>query len=344
VWLTSLKIANLLEGLYICKRIKILTKGGKDLSSKVGLIYMLENIDAEEGVDVFEIAPTIMYFGELIRSANSVLGYEQKIDVRIKPFAEGSWITEFILQSTYIDNIINYISSEEGKDLFLLLGLLGISNIRAGITGVAQIIRFTKGFVSNFKKTGGKITYINDKGEELTVSLEEHKLVQSPLIQNNYYNCMISPFDKFPTVSAVSLSNIEGELEQRFTPSDKPAFKAYVNAELFEDTEDVETVLSNVFLKPKRGSFSGMEQAYSFIMGDSTLWPVTIEDEGFLSKIRSGETRLYSEDVLKVNLKILQKKDAVNKIANKYVITEVLEYTKYEERKQLRINDFTDDE
>lgn len=319
-------------------------EGGKSLSSKVGLIYMLEDIDAEEGVDVFEIAPTIMYFGELIRSANTVLGYEQKIDVRIKPFAEGSWITEFILQSTYIDNIINYIRSEEGKDLFLLLSLLGIANLKSGIAGVAQIIRFTKGLVSNFKKEGNKFIYTNDKGEELRVSTEEHKLVQSPLIQNNYYNCMISPFDKFPNVNAVTISNIEGEPEQRFTPSDKPAFEEYANAELSEDTEDVETVLPNVFLKPKRGSFSGMEQSYSFIMGDSTLWPVTIEDEGFLSKIRSGEIRLYSEDVLKVNLKIQQKKDTANKVVNKYVITEVQEYTKYEKPKQLSMDDFTDDE
>lgn len=67
------------------------------LANTLDLIYKLENVSADEG------APNLIQFGELIRSANAVWGYEQKIDVRIKPFAEGSWITEYIIQSTYLE-------------------------------------------------------------------------------------------------------------------------------------------------------------------------------------------------------------------------------------------------
>ncbi|MGI6318467.1 MAG: hypothetical protein ACOX1J_07075 [Dethiobacteria bacterium] len=313
------------------------------MPTTVDVIYQLENINAEEGIDVFEIAPVLMHFGELIRSANTVLGYEQKIDIRIKPFKEGSWITQFVLENAYISNLLSYLQSKEGTDLLLLLAFLGLNNIREGIVGVAGIIRFTKGVVSNFikSKDGNKVTYINEKGEKLTVSLAEHKLVQSPLIQNNYYNCTIAPLDKFPSATAVTVKvNKEGEPEQKFTQADKPAFDAYIKSELLEDVEDNVVESKGIFVKPKRGSYSGTEQAYSFIIGDTTLWPVAIEDEIFLNNLRSGDIRLYAEDVLKVDLEVRQKKDSTNKVRTSYAITKVLEYIKYEKPKQLNMKDF----
>ncbi len=313
------------------------------MPTTVDVIYQLENIDAEEGIDVFEIAPVLMHFGELIRSANTVLGYEQKIDIRIKPFKEGSWITQFVLENTYISNLLSYLQSKEGTDLLLLLALLGLNNIREGIVGVAGIIRFTKGVVSNFikSKDGNKVTYINEKGEKLTVSLAEHKLVQSPLIQNNYYNCTIAPLDKFPSATAVVIKvNKEGELEQKFTQADKSAFNAYIKSELLEDVEDNVVESKGIFIKPKRGSYSGTEQAYSFVIGDNILWPVAIEDEFFLNNLRSGDIRLYAEDVLKVDLEVRQKKDSTNRVRTSYAITKVIEYIKYEKPKQLNMKDF----
>lgn len=316
------------------------------MSTKVDLIYQLDNINAEEGVDVFEIAPVLLHFGELIRSANSVLGYEQKIDVRVKPFSEGSWITEFVLQNTQINSLINYFQGKEGSELLLLLSLLGLAR-KAGITGVSGIVRFTKGAVSRFKKNENEntVTYFNEKGEKIIVSLAEHKLVQSPLIQNNYYNCVITPLDKFPSATAVTVRvNKQGEPEQKFTQADRPAFDTYAKTELLEDVEENISLLKGVFLKPKRGSYSGMEQAYSFIMGDSILYPVAIEDKDFLNKIRSGDIRLYSEDALKVDLEIRQKKDAMNKVQNKYAIIKVVGYAQYEKPRQLNLENFLKDE
>lgn len=311
----------------------------------VDLIYKLENINAEDGVDVFEIAPILMHFGELIRSANTVLGYEQKIDVRVKPFAEGSWITEFVIQNAHVNNLINYLKGKEGSDLMILLSILGLS-VKEGISGVAGIIRFTKGFVLNFKKNGETVSYINDKGEKLVVSLEEHKLVQSPLIQNNYYNCVIAPLDKFPKTTAVAIKvNKEGQTEQKFTPADKHAFEEYSKTELLEDVEENVSEWNGVFIKPKRGSYSGTEQSYSFVISDNfTLWPVTIEDEVFLDRLRSGDIRLYSEDVLRVDIEVRQKKDATNKIRTNYAIIKVSEYMKYEKPKQLKIEDIIKEE
>ncbi|GFN35838.1 hypothetical protein [Tepidimicrobium xylanilyticum] len=315
------------------------------MASRVDLIYKLENVDAEDGIDVFEIAPILMQFGELVRNANNVLGFEQKIDIKVKPFKEGSWITEFILQNTPMQNLINYLQSKQGQELILILSLLGL-NIKDGIKGVAGIIRFTKGLVSNFKiNKNNTVTYYNEKGEKIEVSMEEHKLVQSPLMQNNYYNCTIAPLEKFPNTTAVSFKiNKEDTHEQKFTYADKEAFEEYAASELFEDVEDNVTTMNGVFVKPKRGSYSGTEKSYSFVIGENVIWPVTIEDEDFLKSLQSGDIRLYSEDVLKVDLEIRQTKDSNNRVRANYAITKVNEYIKYEKPKQISFDDVIKDD
>lgn len=315
------------------------------MSLRSELIYKLDGINADDGVNIFEIAPILMGFGELIRSANDVLGFDNKIDVKVKPFKEGSWITEFVLQSNIVTDLLNYLDTTEGNNVLTLLAFLGL-DMKSGIHGVANIIRFTKGHVSNFvrKEDGKTIEYMNENGEKITVSLPEHKLVQSPLIQINYYNSIVSPLDKFPSATSVSTKvNVDGHSEQIFSEKDKEYFEIYANTELLEDVEENVSILNSVLLKPKRGSYSGEEKAYSFIMGDNnTLWPVSIEDEDFLNKMKDGEIRPYTEDVLKVNLEIRQKKDSKNKIMTHYSITKVLDYIRYEKPRQMNLEDYMD--
>jgi hypothetical protein len=316
-------------------------------SHKTQVIYKLEGINAEDGVDIFDIAPILMHFGELVKVSSAALGLEQKVDVKIKPFREGSWITDFILQhKDSVTGLFHYLKGSDGQDFLILMQLLGLS-AKDGITGLAGIIRFTHGKVSNFIKNndGETVTYVSPTGEKMKVSMPEHRLVQSPLVQNNYYHCVVVPFDKFPTASAVKFETPENSSEQTFTEKDKPFFEEYARTELLEDVEENVSMLNGVYLKPKRGSYAGEEKAYSFVMGENNvLWPVTIDDEAFIRRLSAGDLRLYSEDVLKVELEIRQKKDATNRVLTTYSIKKVLEYTRYEKPKQLGIQDLIDKE
>lgn len=313
---------------------------------QVQVIYKLDGINAEDGVDIFEIAPVLMRFGELIKSSSEVLGFKQKVDVKIKPFREGSWITDFIFQNQHlIGDLFNALKSPDGQSLLIVLQLLGLS-AKDGVYGLKQIVEFTKGKVSNFKKDNDQrtVTYESPTGEKMSVSLAEHKLVQSPVVQNNYYHCTIAPLDKFPTATAVVFKTSNDDKGVSFTDLDRSAFEEYAKEELLDDVEENVSNLNGIFLKPKRGSYSGEEKAYSFVMGENNvLWPVTIDDEDFLRKLGNGDWRLYSEDVLKVDLEIRQKKDERNKVMTTYAIKKVLEYTKFEKPKQLDMTDFLDE-
>lgn len=308
------------------------------MPDKIQIVYKLDNIDPEDGVDVFEIAPILMSFGELIRSSNETLGFDQKIDIKVKPFKSGSWITEFVLQNKPIMDLLSYAHTAQGQDLLLLCQILGI--VTGSFVGVVGIVRFTKGVVNRFKKSddGKTVVYENEKGEKLTVSLPEHRLVQSPLVQTNYYNCVVAPYDKFPSTTAISTKlNTPDSEAQVFTPEDKKYFEQYASTELLEDVVDNVSKMSGVFIKPKRGPYSGDEKAYSFIMGDSVIWPVTMEDQSFRSKLITGEVRPYSEDVLKVDIEVHQKKDSNNKIITSYSIAKVIDYIRYEKPRQINL-------
>lgn len=303
---------------------------------KINLIYRLDNINSDDGVDIFEIAPILMNFGELIRNANNVLGNHEIIDVRVKPFQEGSWITEFIFQAPLIDGLLQYLQSDDGNKLMLIIAFLGF-DVKSGITSVADIIRFTKGKVDDFtfNESKSKVKYFDGMGGSIEVEIPVHRLVQSPLIQNNYYNGVLSPYDKFPTVGSVSIGRRD-EKAQVFTTEDKMFFEEYCKTTLFEDIEENPILMNGVYLKPKRGSYTGEDKAYSFYMGDSILYPTTIEDLEFLEKLKLGDVRLFQEDVLLVDLEIRQKKDQFNKVVNHYAIKKVLNYLAYERPKQLK--------
>lgn len=306
------------------------------MSQKTEIIYKLDNIDADDGVDIFEIAPILMSFGELIKSSSDTLGFEQKIDVKVKPFKEGSWITEFIIHQETIRNLFNLAKDPNAQAVGLILAMLGLS-AKDGIKGVVGVVRFTKGKVNNFKKKDEEtVTYINDAGEELEVTMPEHRLVQSPLVQINFYNGVIAPLEKFPTAGSVTI-NVDNK-PVTLDENDKKDFEEYARTELLEEVEENITSLDNIFIKPKRGSYSGEEKAYSFYFGESILYPTTIEDEDFLDMLKSGSIRLFHEDVLKVNLEIRQKKDVTNKLVNHYSIKKLLEYIEFQKPRQMRID------
>lgn len=133
---------------------------------------------------------------------------------------------------------------------------------------------------------------------------------------------------------------MDGHTEQVFTDFDREYLTNYAKQELLEDVQETLHTMQGVYLKPKRGSYSGEEKAYSFIMGESNvLYPVSILDEKFLNQLKQGEIRPFTEDVLMVNLQIRQKKDGKNKIINSYSITEVIEYIKYERPHQMNLSD-----
>jgi len=73
-------------------------------------------------------------------------------------------------------------------------------------------------------------------------------------------------------------------------------------------------------------------------MDGTALWPVTITDEGFLERLKSGDVRLHSEDSLRVDLEINQRVNAKSVVTGShYTITKVLQYVPYSPPDQMEL-------
>ena len=96
-----------------------------------------------------------------------------------------------------------------------------------------------------------------------------------------------------------------------FTSKDVPALEEAKPLELPSPPQSEQEVENTnvVFLRPKRGSFEGESSKWSFRKGgrQGEVVQANIKDTDFLHKLESGDYRLSSNDVLKVELKEKQR-------------------------------------
>lgn len=313
---------------------------GKRMSTE--LIYKLDGIDPEMGVDVYEIAPVLMQFGNLVRAAADELDMGVDIDVRVKPFAEGSWIAQFVLHMGPIQSLLAYLGTPEGQSVEHLLALLFGIGVPAGVVaiGVTKVIRHVKGNVSRFTPgASGTFTYYDESDRGITVLGDVHTLIQSPTIQTTLYGSGMAPLDKFPGIDAVVIEARDGS-QERITEHDREAFTQYAKSELAEEVEETITPVNGIYLHPHRGSYEGEGTRYTFINDGNSLWPVTITDEHLLADLKSAAIKFHGLDLIRVDMEWHQKKNAkTNAVSTRYVITRMVEYIPYRQPTQSSLLD-----
>jgi hypothetical protein len=295
---------------------------------KIKLVYKFENVDADFGIDIFKAGPLFVSLGELIKEANQVVGkHPGDIGINIKPATPGSYIQELIIYApSWYSQLTHLINNPQVRDLKEILEWIGIIG-----TGGPSLVKFIKWCHGKWDKVedAGPNEYKYFAGDQtMVIPGEVHTLIQNNTIQNNIKNVFYAyPRDiageevRLTTYDA----DIPGDTKVEFTKEDIDDFGVYGKQELLE--VDANETVSTFFLKPKHGSYRGDKGPYSFfINGKDILAPVYIEDETFLNQLMSGDVRLHEQDLLKVQLRTIQKLDVNNELRTTYYIVEVLEY------------------
>ena len=289
------------------------------------LIYKLEGVDPQNGINLFEIIPTLENLGLLIKESGQISLETGEIEVKVKPFKAGSFEIDLLIGSA-----VTLFSSNEVTALINLLTLIGI--------GIG-VIRFVHGKVNQFKKVNNKIIYYNSDNQEQEVSVKTHQFVQNENIQKALSGAITTPMKNISEVEGISLQIEDREDKVLITNEDLNSLEEYNKIELDDDSNKIENVTS-MYIKPERGSYSGGEKQYTFIAGkDNKLYPTTIQDEDFINKLKNGTIRLFHEDILFVRLRTKQKiSKKTGKITNEYFIEEVLEYIDHKAKDQQRLS------
>ena len=277
------------------------------------LIYKLEGVDPQNGIDLFEIVPTLENLGLLIKESGKLTLETGEIEVKVKPFKAGSFQIDLL-----ISNAVTLFSSNEVTALVNLLTLIGI--------GIG-VIKFVGGKVNQFKKVNSKIIYYNSDNQEQEVDVKTHQFIQSESIQKSLCGSITTPMKNILEVEGISLQIENREDKISISHEDLSSLEEYNKTELDDDSNKTENV-ANIYVKPERGSYSGGEKQYTFIAGkDNKLYPTTIQDEDFIGKLKDGTIRLFHEDILFVRLRTKQKiSRKTGRITNEYIVEKVIDY------------------
>ena len=298
------------------------------MSIDIEFIYKLdgENID-KTGVNIRDLAPILLSLADLIEEGNkTVYPNGSDIAVNVKPFGKGSFVVDISVFSKIWEGLTNLINQHTIQDIKTLLEWLGL--LGGGGVGVITLIKFLKGKPKEVKKiNANEITYINEKGNSLTVNVNVDKLYNNGSIHNYIKQSIVDPFenkeiDKIETFLKLKESETKMKIDKADIPAIKEGLVEGATTSHSDDETDNQPIV--MYLHPKKIDLEGDGRSWRFRKAGAgnEIVHATIKDEVFLKK----QISLSKDDLLKV--KYLTKQRIVNgRISSTNEIIEILEYT-----------------
>lgn len=297
------------------------------------LVYKLDGELNE--INVFQLAPTLLALGELIReSNNSIFPEGREIGVNVKPFRQGSFIVDFTLASPdNLHKLIEFLKPHTLEQLKTLLECIGlvVGGTTAGTVGVIRAIRKLKGRPQLVEPAApGEVRYTSKDGTSFTVKQEVHVLLSNPNIVQNVFN-IYAPMLENPGISDIKtfMNGEEKGTEVSVKADEVGPMREFAEAvkEASESETTKEVTTTGVLLNPKRGAFEDDPKDWSFRRGGEII-TATIKDREFLAKYAAGVIRLNSSDLLTVELLERQKLKGTIVQKPSYEIIKVTDYKK----------------
>lgn len=325
---------------------------GRFVVERREVVYRLGGVDPDEGVDVYDLVKYLNKFDDLVRLTVREAGYDGELKIRVRPFKEGSFITEFIVES----GIVDLLTSQNVDAVLNAIEILGFCY--GGAKGIPWIVRKVRGAIDRFVDNGdGSYTY--GKGDNaVTVDEATHRAVQNPTIAELYRDVAVGPVAEFNgTVQQVNIymrnpkEEDDGLAEgSSFSRDDASDLNAYARtASSADELEVSETSYINrgIWLRPLAGSYGGAEKGYTFQFGSGsdvrTYKSVRIEDKSFLDDLADGTVRFNAGDLIQVDLEVTERRTRSGKMKNpQYRILSVADYRPLRVSKQETFADFLD--
>lgn len=308
------------------------------------IVYRMSADASVDGISAREIADVIYSFADVVDTALKESGEDGKLQVNVRPFKQGSFVTEFVL--TYSQPVVSFFTSPEGMTLTGILTTLGFMNINPA--SVTKVIRKVRGRIDKCRDNGDGTYSYGDRGDCIDVDERTHKLIQSPDIAKSLKNISTSPMINIGrSINVTIQSKAEFEMANpeagsSFDESDIPDMDTYEHIAVEgipEEREETSYTMRSIPITPVSGSYGGGERGYSFKCFDDTWKGVRIHDLEFRTKLENGEIRLMSRDSLIVDMEILQTTTKSGKESVTRTITKVVKYTPYKAAEQLSIAD-----
>lgn len=308
------------------------------------IVYHMSADASIDGISARDVADVIVSFADAVEIALKESGDEGELHVNVKPFQQGSFITEFVL--TYSQTIVNFFTSPEGVTLSGVLTALGFVGVRPD--SVTNVIRKVRGRIDKCKDNGNGTYEYGERGDTVTVDERTHKMIQSPEMAKSIRKIAVAPIvniDKSINISIQSSEEFRSgkkEAGAYFDQSDIPDMDTYERIAIEgipEEHEDIVSTMHRIPVHPSSGPYDGGESGYSFTYMGEKWSRVQMRDLDFRMKMESGKVRFMMRDLLIVDLEVIQSITKSGKESVRRTITKVHEYRPYEPPEQMTIED-----
>lgn len=316
-------------------------------TSNQTLIYRFVDVDPEEGLDAKDLSKFLNQFDGLIKEVAKESGALENTTIKVRPFKEGSFITEFVVHC--VPGLMDALNSEVVSAITNGADLVGV------LLTIAHIIKKVKGHISKYKATDNGTFEYGEGSNRIVVPVEIHALIQSPEIAEKLSTVIAGPMKSFKRPSReieIKISDSKSEEDViSFSSSEATYFDSYKDEALRATQEEtIEHMAHDIWVRPLFGSYGGDISGYTFESGyedeQRTFKKVQIDDHEFLERVRDGEYRLNSGDLMLVDMRI---EEIVNLKTNKVRpkschITEVKDYRPMKRCEQLTFADIVNEE
>jgi hypothetical protein len=321
------------------------------MGHKVDLNFILklegDGIDAF-GVDVKDLAPSLLSLGELIQRTHELVNpNHKKIDVNVRAFQKGSFVVDLAMYTSNIaTELYDSFTSIDFETLKQELEWVGIikDNIEAGKSifggGLLGLILWLKG-----KKPKTRVQlentleyeYENEKGEKIKVSSQIAILHDDNQIHDSIQK-VIKPLLS-ENINQISTFLKEQQAGTQITLSQNEALILSQSRNTMIDFEK-DILEQEMYLRPHSGSYKGAKTNRKFYAMGNIPIEAKILDLNFLNDLEEGFKKLHHNDRLKVRIRqIFDIKEGKTDYFNpKYEIIKILDYVPYLPVQQLKLD------
>jgi len=301
------------------------------------LIIKIKGPKVSEGIDVFDLAPSLLAMGEVIREANEVIGLpKRELGINIRPFEKGSFIIDIgLFAQSNLQQIMQFLNGDSITYIKQILEYIGFINTSgSAIFGLIQLLKWLKGHPKKIERLkSGQVRYTNSEGDTIIVNGKVDKLYNKPTIIENVY-LGHKPIEK------EGIEEIESSLKDDPTTkvqSNKEDIEALrISSEIAENIEEIDIPDREVNLTFKRGSFGGDPTNWSFWLNKDII-TATIKDREFIRKLGDGRVRPNHVDTFRVILRERKKMREQQYLGSTYEIIKIVKYEKGPLQKELGI-------